>query len=348
MEYITGGGMREEAIPPSLAREGEAMLRALVNDLLALSENLELVVMHDDRLPLPCPTDSIQTIMVTTPEPQSDSVYKTESVLGWAHDCEPSAFRETWLSWIDRCDAVWPIAPETDGILEQLCKDVESAGKALLSCPSPAVRLAASKLETAKRLADFGLPVISTFAFDVGKIPPSKAWVVKPDDGVGCENACIVRDPNQFQHYRATKGMIIQPLLDGEPISFSTLLADGKGILLSCNRQLIEQIGDRFSLRGCVVNAITDCDGRFQMLTEAIARAMPELWGYVGIDLMLTENGPVILEINPRLTTSYAGLREALGGNPAAWLLNLLNTGQLPRLATRTGKSVEIHCKSTL
>ena len=55
--------------------------------------------------------------------------------------------------------------------------------------------------------------------------------------------------------------------------------------------------------------------------------AIPGLWGYVGVDLMLAKEGPVVLEINPRLTTSYCGLRRALGINTAAMVLDLLRTG---------------------
>jgi len=47
----------------------------------------------------------------------------------------------------------------------------------------------------------------------------------------------------------------------------------------------------------------------------------------VGIDLVRTEQGLVMLEINPRLTTSYAGLRRALGVNPAGLVLASLGFG---------------------
>jgi len=43
----------------------------------------------------------------------------------------------------------------------------------------------------------------------------------------------------------------------------------------------------------------------------------------VGIDLIDTESGPVVLEVNPRLTVSYAGLHSMLGFNPAGKVLAL-------------------------
>lgn len=44
-----------------------------------------------------------------------------------------------------------------------------------------------------------------------------------------------------------------------------------------------------------------------------MAEAIPGLEGLFGIDILLTAEGPVVVEVNPRLTTAYAGLRRALG-----------------------------------
>ena len=44
-------------------------------------------------------------------------------------------------------------------------------------------------------------------------------------------------------------------------------------------------------------------------------QALPGLRGYIGVDLVLTESEPVVIEVNPRLTTAYLGVRSALGGN---------------------------------
>jgi predicted ATP-grasp superfamily ATP-dependent carboligase len=48
----------------------------------------------------------------------------------------------------------------------------------------------------------------------------------------------------------------------------------------------------------------------------------------VGVDLVETSDGPVVLEVNPRLTTSYCGLRTARGLNPAALVMGLLSGGR--------------------
>jgi predicted ATP-grasp superfamily ATP-dependent carboligase len=40
--------------------------------------------------------------------------------------------------------------------------------------------------------------------------------------------------------------------------------------------------------------------------------AVPGLKGYVGVDLVLTEDNPVFIEVNARITTSYTGLHRVL------------------------------------
>lgn len=325
LEYITGGGMRRESIPPALAREGRQMRDALALDLLAVA-GVELALPHDNRL-APPPTDPrIEQIAIAANTP----------------------FNALWLNAIRRCDATWPIAPETGGLLERLCRDVEQAGKRLLNCPSAAVRVAASKLATARRLAECGLPAAHTVPLLEWKPTPNRPFVIKPDDGAGCEGARFIDDPARFDPPKDAEHWVAQDLLDGDSLSLSALFADGKARLLSCNRQQIKRHGGGFTLQGCRVNAVADTDGRWQALTDAVARAMPMLWGYAGIDLILTAQGPVILEINPRLTTSYAGLRQATSENPAALTLALAQTGQLPPRRAYAGMAVDIVLEQSL
>jgi predicted ATP-grasp superfamily ATP-dependent carboligase len=62
----------------------------------------------------------------------------------------------------------------------------------------------------------------------------------------------------------------------------------------------------------------------YQNLVDNIAHALPELWGYVGIDLIEMLEQLLVLEINPRLTTSFVGINAALGINVTENILQLL------------------------
>jgi predicted ATP-grasp superfamily ATP-dependent carboligase len=68
----------------------------------------------------------------------------------------------------------------------------------------------------------------------------------------------------------------------------------------------------------------------------ALWRASGDLRGPVGVDLVLTRRGAVVIEINPRLTSSWIGLRKIARTNPARYLLDGALGRRLPaRVALR-------------
>jgi predicted ATP-grasp superfamily ATP-dependent carboligase len=71
---------------------------------------------------------------------------------------------------------------------------------------------------------------------------------------------------------------------------------------------------------------------------------MPTLWGYVGVDFVLTERGAVVLDVNPRLTAAYAGLHASIGRNPAGLVIELLKgpDAMPPPLSARRTVSVDL------
>lgn len=321
-EYVTGGGMAAETLPPSLAREGDLMLNALLRDLLAVA-GVRIVALRDARL--------------TVPESLGDTV-------DWVKLDQYANVEVLIRKVLSACDAAWIIAPETGGILEHLCRIVETAGKPLLTSPAAAVQIAASKFATARRLQDCGVAVVPTI--------PANDWtpglfpvVVKPDDGAGCEGARILGSMAEWCDFAERKPLgdyVVQPVIDGEALSLSALFAAGRATLLTCNRQYVVREHNGFVLRGCGVGAVSGDDALFQDLATAVAAALPELWGYVGVDVIRSEKGLLVLEINPRLTTSYAGVQAATGWNPAELVLNLWRDSALPKERMEAQTPVDI------
>jgi predicted ATP-grasp superfamily ATP-dependent carboligase len=156
-------------------------------------------------------------------------------------------------------------------------------------------------------------------------------------DGVGCEQCFVCHDEDYFnkllinlthhEHY------IIQPFINGIALSISVLFNKGVGQLLCINEQLIITHEQQFKLIGCNVNIDLNTMP-FQTLVDKIAIAFPELWGYAGIDLIQQNKQLFVVEINPRLTSSYTGIREALGINVAELILQFLN-GEMKLLPTK-------------
>ncbi|QSA96737.1 ATP-grasp domain-containing protein [Methylococcus sp. EFPC2] len=326
MEYITGGGLAGAELPPGLVREGGLMRRALLDDLLQAGGVSEVLVLNDARIP----------------------AVPADTRVQWLPVSDAAGFSARWREGLGACDALWLVAPESGGILADLSAEAEAAGIRLLSNPSQAVNLAGSKSATLERLRAHGLPVVESWHWADYRVQVQRdgllansPLVIKPDDGVGCEHTRIFFHPDEPEVPDDT-AFIVQPLLEGEPLSLSILFAAGEASLLTVNRQMIDQRDKGFVLTGCLVNALSDTDGRWQKLAEDVARAMPELWGYAGIDLILTAQGPRILEINPRLTTSYAGIRRAIGHNPAEFVLELMRGGALPPPVSARGIAVAI------
>lgn len=325
-EYVTAAGLAE-APSGSLLAEGELMLAALLADLSAIP-GVEVLALRDRRLPLPS---------------------NAKSAIEWVWVEPPRDGLACLAATLPRVDAVWPIAPETGGILKSICRTVEQADKGLFTTPAAGVRLAASKHATIQRLQAHGVPVVPTEQLesrDVALLPFSPPCVVKPDDGAGCEAAWIVRSPAEWDDNRAQlatgTNWIAQPLIAGESLSLSAVFSRGHAVLFTVNRQHIVEEGHGFRLAGCGVNAMDDSDGTFADLARRVAEAVPELWGYAGIDLIRNEAGLHVLEINPRLTSSYAGLLSALGENPAASVLELWRSGRLPDDGTSSRRVVEV------
>lgn len=320
-EHITGGGCLDSPLPEALVPEALVMLRALVGDLVDIDAT-QVIGLRDHRLP-------------------SDSL---------PGNWRPVHSHAQWQASVDELvqasDATWPVAPETGGILEGISERVLRAARLLLGSRPEGVRAAASKLATAQSLQRAGVPVVPTFR--PGRVPATGGggWVVKPDDGCGCE------DVRAFDHLGAAlrwidaragaERYVLQPYTPGEPLSLSALAGDADVVLLSVNRQHIGLHEGSFVYHGSEVNAFPDAQGRLQRLAEQVVAAIPGLWGYFGVDLIHGDFGPVVVEVNPRLTTSYAGLRAALGINPAAMVLGLLRSDDLAKPALPPGHPVVV------
>lgn len=239
-------------------------------------------------------------------------------------------------------DAVWPVAPEFDGILQELCQTVELLRKRLLTSPASAVAVTGNKLSTYQHLKQHHIATVPTRMFAVGVWDKQSLmqelaeltfsnvacnagqWLVKPVDGAGCAGSYILTNRYDFEQMHLRKGQyVIQPHIQGIKTSLSCLFKQGSGWLLCANLQQFDIINQQYQLSKIIVNHYPDLSV-YRELVDNIAQAFPELWGYAGIDLIETPEQLLVLEINPRLTTSFVGIRAALGINVAENILQLL------------------------
>lgn len=304
-EFITGGGLAGSELAVDLLHEGELMLRSLLADLAAIP-GLDPIITRDARLdPLDHP--GLGQVRV---------------------DGDPWAL---WAELAADCDACWPIAPETGGALERLSRLILASGCRLIGSPPEVVALCASKQATAARLGHCGLPVVPTVPAAASRPAAATGWVLKPDDGAGSVDTRRFLDIDALEAGLAgmadTARHVLQPYLPGTPASLSLLCGEDELRVLACNRQLVRERDGRLSLVALEVNALAARIPELTPLARAVVRGIPGLRYYVGVDLVLTDAGPVVLEVNPRLTTAYPGLGAVLGCNPAALILGLEQPG---------------------
>jgi predicted ATP-grasp superfamily ATP-dependent carboligase len=291
-DYATAGGPSARVLPQTLRQQGDMLLRALLADLAAL------------------PGIELCTMAAQAEQP----------------------FSERFAACVQAADAVWPLACESEGLLERVSREILRGKRVLLGSAPGAVQVAASKLKVARALADGGVEAVATYSPHACLPDGSGAWVVKPDDGAGCLNTRLFSDrAAALAWIRASsaEGYVLQPFVAGKLGSLSLLCCDGVARVLGCNLERVAMRDNRFHFLGSTVNGLDDADGVLDRLAQQVAAAIPSLWGYVGVDFIFTgtqsaERGPVVLDVNPRLTAAYAGLHASIGCNPAGLVIDLL------------------------
>ncbi len=245
-----------------------------------------------------------------------------------------NAFGHRFDASVQAADAVWPLAPEAGGTLERLSRQVLRHDRILLGSKPHALRVAASRLRTSRMLARAGIDVVPTYTPAQPRPGARGAWLVTPDDGADLDDTRIFSTADAALAWIASHVpgcYVLQPFIPGKLGSLSLLCRDGVAQLLGCNEQRVAVRDNQFHFLGTTVNSLPDSAGAFARLAQAVATAMPGLWGHVGIDFVLAERGAVVLAVHARVTASYAGLHASIGCNPAAMVLDLLGQPCVPR-----------------
>jgi hypothetical protein len=111
--------------------------------------------------------------------------------------------------------------------------------------------------------------------------------------------------------------ILLQTFMQGTHASVSLLVTQDRTLPLSLNKQLIEA-GRPFSYSGGVIPLEHPAASCAFDLAQAAALAVPGLRGYIGVDMILEQNQAWLIEINPRITTSYVGLHRIIEQNLAS------------------------------
>lgn len=221
------------------------------------------------------------------------------------------------------------IAPEFDQLLFDRANHVLAVGGRLLG-PSPdTIAIAANKTRLADLFSRTGVPTPEGQALDRGsRIPANYGFpvVLKQNDGAGSINVRLVDDPSEA----AAIGHVdyesrIEQFVRGTAASVAVLCGpDGNHQTLAPCRQHLSDDG-RFTYVGGSLPLNEAVAARASQLALAAVHSLPDALGYIGVDLVMgsASNADFVIEINPRLTTSYVGLRAACEQNLAMAILQV-------------------------
>lgn len=316
-EYATAIGLED----PTITVEGQHMLEGLLTDLN--HTGVDYIISEYSKI-------------------------NYHTMDGESENCTPLLLDEELLLWLDEnifnYDACFPVAPEEDLILYAITKILEENKVKTIGSSSEAVSICSDKFETYNLLKD-DFPMIESgkvFFSDLKDykniFSKGEKMLVKPADGVSCSGVRVVQSYADFikasaylKRITSLPYFLLQNHVEGKSTSVSILSTGEQATPLSLNRQKIGFNRGKLVYIGGEVPYEHRLSDDAKDIAKKAVESTGGLKGYVGVDLLLDEaEGEIyILEINPRLTTSYIALRRLLNFNLGEAIIKAVN-GELP------------------
>jgi predicted ATP-grasp superfamily ATP-dependent carboligase len=322
-EYTCAAGGEAHSLSAALQSEGWAMLSALLEDFGRVP-GIEICTLLDEH----CGHDPPDGICRRVRAPDEEIGFRALAAAA---------------------DFTLLIAPEFDVILQTRCRWVVESGGRLLGPGLPVVELTGDKLTLSGYLQAGNVPTPETRLFVPGEeVPPAffpAVW--KPRYGAGSQATFLVHSSRELRNCPALGLLegwhgeaLLQPFVPGRPASVAFLTGPHCRIPLLPSAQRLSEDG-RFHYLGGSVPLPAELHGRAVAVANRALETIPDLRGYVGVDLVLgdAEDGSTdtVIELNPRLTTSYVGIRALATSNLAEALLHVALGTEIPSLSWRSG-----------
>ena len=305
-EWCCSGGLRMPdaaalfgeigGVPAGLAVEGRAMLGALLRDGLQ-AKDLELTLLLDGAAdaPLSSGIGHGRVTVIRVPDGEERSCL-AEAAAG--------------------ADWTVVVAPETNGILADRVAVARAAGGRVAAADGPFITLASDKQATVLALATAGVAVPAGFLLPAGgRLPDAfrRPAVAKALDRCGGDGLVVV--PRGADLPPAPLPRRVEAFVAGTPVGVSCLCGPAETIVLPPVRQRFSA-GIHPGYLGGDLRLESLPRDRAMALARRAIRGLESPFrrarGWVGVDMILgdREDGgdDRVLEINPRMTTSFVGL----------------------------------------
>jgi predicted ATP-grasp superfamily ATP-dependent carboligase len=243
------------------------------------------------------------------------------------------------------------IAPEFDGHLHDTAQSAVNGGGKLISPGPEFIRIAAEKHQTCERLAAKGVNVPRGVLLEPDEPLPTQfpyPAVLKPNNGAGSQDTYLVSGRYDAPPAYAWPRRLEQ-FVPGLAASVSFLCGKDKRVPLAPCAQRLSDDG-RFRYLGGRLPLAAGLETRAVAIASRALDSMPAAHGYVGVDLVLGRDPhgseDAVIEINPRMTTSYVGLRAATDVNLAEAMLSLAAGDERP--ITFQSRPLEFDCEGNV
>jgi predicted ATP-grasp superfamily ATP-dependent carboligase len=325
VECFSGGGYADMKLSSSILSEAYGMVRCLISDCKAAGHNVTTLM--DSR------------IRSFEPPKEADTIVSVSA---------PNEFYAKLKELSGRVDAVYVIAPESGQVLEKLVEAVEASGGTSLNCEVDAIKRVSNKMTAYETLEKRGLKAPKTVLLGVHEKPENircsvkelgYPMVFKPLDGVSCDGLSVIKDESEIAaavkkvtRESMSEWFIAQQLINGEAASVSVFSTGERALSATLNRQFVVLASpdERSGYVGGAVPFRHKLEKKALKAAEEAVEAVSGLKGYVGVDMILSDEEPTIMEVNPRLTVSYIGLRKVADFNPAEAIINAAAKQKLP------------------
>ena len=283
-EYITGGGLLNEDLTSGLMNEA-TMIMTSINNCCRKSKYFTYNSFRDHRL---LGINDKESIILT----DNSKIYD--------------------LEFLREYDYVLPVLPEIDMRLYRYVKYLEKHGINAVISNSDTIKICSDKLKFYKFCKKNSLPSISTYEKYNNSLK-NKLIMIKDRYGAGCSYNEVIK--NTKTNEKIGNNKVIQPYINGDDFSVSIYFTKNNFNILTVNKQIIEYKNNKARLQSIIVNIKHNSYLKITSLISSIKNIFPGLYGFVGVDIIIKGDNIFLVEINPRLTTSFIGIYDTLGIN---------------------------------
>lgn len=242
----------------------------------------------------------------------------------------------------DFCDYEIPIAPESfceEGLIYD-SSIARSRARTPVVSDLPAIELTADKLRMHQHWTRFGVRTPDTQ--ENGNWPRSRLpAVIKLRDGCGSMNMRKVETTSEWLSIAYQNNTIVQDFIPGRAASVAFLAGNCDLVPLLPTWQTLSD-DCRFHYRGGQIPIPHHLAARAIRLGLQAVKEIGGLKGYIGVDLILGKaadgSQDYAIEINPRLTTSYVGLRALADFNLAQAMIDVVEGKPVDYIMWKPGR----------